>query len=146
MALTSFIFFAGDAAAIAGSAPIFAGLFGFLILGEALTITHMLFCWFGVALVVQTNDSADLANTESTKVSSTYLTVALCVVSPVSIGLSLVLSRKVSKNGRILHVMIVTFFGTASCALMYMAATEGIHLPTASSWKYLLCDALGGWY
>ena len=141
------LFFTGDAAAIAGSASIFTGLFGFLILGETLTIIHMLLmllCWFGVALVVQTNDNADLGVAESTNVSSTYLTIGLCVVSPVSIGLSLALSRKVSKSERVLHIMFVNFSGMASCALAYMAVTEGFHLPTASSWKYLLCDALGG--
>ncbi|XP_072035249.1 solute carrier family 35 member G1-like [Amphiura filiformis] len=135
----------GDAAAIAGSAPIFTGLFGFLILKEAWTILHILsaiVCWLGVVLVVYTSGNPAEAN-ESTS-TSLYLTTILSTAVPLSIALSLVLSRKLAQRRSVYHNIVVTSFGIICCSLVAMSLTEGVHLPSAATWKYLICAGIGG--
>lgn len=134
----------GDAAAIAGSAPIFAGVFGALILGETwagVQVILSLVCWFGVALVVKTND-VSVTNAESSPWNPKI--VSLAIVAPMSIALSLVFSRKISKTVKTTHVMMVTFIGISICALISMALTEGVHVPGVSTWKYFVGDAFAG--
>nr|XP_054754322.1 solute carrier family 35 member G1-like [Lytechinus pictus] len=143
----------GDASAIFGVTPVFTGIMGVVLLGEAWQRKHVyltFLAWTGVALIYKPTFLSRIIPShyrDNPKIGvhsdeEFYLGVAILV--PLAASLSFVLSRKLSKTIPPTSIVCITSFGIMVYSCVAMAIIETVRLPPLADWKYLIPEVIAG--